>query len=75
MTRPSGGAATAETMRQLRVAIRRAIRTLTLEEAAARGGVHMNTIKRLLHGGNISIRTAARIVEGLGGCLEIRLGK
>lgn len=60
-------------MRQLRVAIRRAMRSLTLQQAAARAECHQNTLSRILRGDNVSIRTAARIVEGLGRQLQISL--
>ncbi len=60
-------------MRQLRVAVRRAMRSLTIEQAAARAECHKNTISRLLRGETVNIRTAARVVESLGARLEIRL--
>lgn len=66
-------AATAETMRQLRAAIRMAMQTLTVAQAAARAECAEGTILRILRGENVSVRTAARIVEGLGATLEITI--
>lgn len=62
-------------MQQLRVAIRLAMRALTLEQAAARAECSAVTISRILRGDNVTVRTAARIADGLGWCLEIRLSE
>lgn len=72
---PQRGAATAETMRQLRVAIRLAMRHTTLQQAAARAECSENTISRILRGEDALVGTIARIAEGLGACIEIRLGR
>lgn len=70
---PPGGDVAAETMRELRVAVRLAMRSLTLDQAAARAECHRNTLSRIIRGDNVSVRTAARIVEGLGCRLHITL--
>lgn len=66
------GTATTETMRQVRVVIKLAMRDLTIQQAAARAECSENTLGRILRGKNVSLRTVARIVEGLGGRLELR---
>ncbi len=65
--------ATAETMRQLRVALKLAMRHVTLRQAAARAECSENTLSRILRGENVSVMTVARIAEGLGSRLDIRL--
>ncbi len=71
--RRADGPATAETMRQLQLALRVAMRSITIKQAAARAGCHENTLYRILAGSNVGVRTAARIVEGLGRRLDVRL--
>ena len=60
-------------MRELRVAVKLAMRSHTIEQAAALGECGENTISRILRGENVGVRTAARIVEGLGLRLTIGL--
>lgn len=67
------GPATDETMRQLRSAVREAIHTMSVKQAAARSGCSPETLARILRGNNVSVLTAARICEGLGWRLDIRL--
>ncbi len=66
-----GGAATVETMRQLRVALRLAMRAMSTQQAAAKCEVHENTLQRILRGKDVRLSTAARIFERLGVRLEI----
>jgi predicted transcriptional regulator len=63
----------AETLRQIRIVIRTAMNGLSVEHAAARAECHPNTLWRILRGENCEIETVARIVERLGGRLDIRL--
>jgi len=60
-------------MRQLRTAIRLSMRSLTITQAAGLADCAENTLLRILRGENVSILTAARIVEALGQRLDIRL--
>ena len=62
-----------DALRQLRMAIRQAIGTLSIDHAAARAECHPNTLRRVLAGENIGVRTAARIVARLGRRLEVRV--
>lgn len=70
-TRP----AETETMRQFRVALKLAMRSLTLEQAAVRGECSVMTLRRILRGQNVTIRTIARVVDRLGARLDIRLAE
>jgi transcriptional regulator with XRE-family HTH domain len=73
---PRGGPATEATMHELRVAIRLALRDVSMADAVKLTKVSENTITRIVHhGANVSIRTAARIAEGLGYRLRIKLSE
>ena len=62
-------------MRQLRVAIKLALRHTTAADAAALAQCSENTISRILRGKNVNVRTVARIAEALGYQLHINLIK
>ena len=72
---PRGGPATEATMRELRIAIRLAMRDVSLADASRLAHVSENTLERIRRGENVSIRTAARIAEGLGYRLRIKLSE
>lgn len=75
-TTGDGEQVSAETMRQLRAAVRVLIgKRGSVRRAATRAECSAATLYRILDGKSVSLETAARVINGLGGQIEIRVTK
>jgi hypothetical protein len=64
-----------ETMRELQVAARKAMRSSSLRAAADIVGCSKKTVSKILRGGNVSVATASKFMAAYGHRLRITTEK